>query len=106
MSKELKPCGHCGGEAFVAPSGSCGGIARCGECGARTVSDYSQDQAVELWNTRHIPEGYAMVRVDDINTACETLKTIAFRAKAPNLLTPEVVMWAESFRRHIRKVAK
>ena len=106
MSEELKPCPFCGDKAVkVEQNGKF--ITECIRCPSSiSIPMFSKKTSAIYWNTRHIPEGYALVRVDDINTACETLKTIAFRAKAPNLLTPEVVMWAESFRRHMRKASE
>lgn len=63
---ELKPCPFCGGAPYGTPSGHPGWVIRCGNCSARTVSDYGRHQAEEEWNRRshsitHLPQSITHV---------------------------------------------
>jgi Lar family restriction alleviation protein len=74
MSEKLKPCPFCGSanvevQAFRHES-ECYTV-RCDGCGAlgplkrsSAGSHISWDLAMESWNTRHAPEGYALVPVE------------------------------------------
>jgi Lar family restriction alleviation protein len=74
MSEELKPCPFCGSanvEVQAFRHGSECYTVRCDGCGAlgplkrsSAGSHISWDLAMEAWNTRHIPEGYALVPVE------------------------------------------
>jgi Lar family restriction alleviation protein len=84
MSEKLKPCPFCGGEnlyfdhSLVEPDNLNGGQWACSNC--NTVgpdTDYwhgieheARADAAKKWNTRHVPEGCALVPVEpDISTA-------------------------------------
>lgn len=73
MSEELKPCPFCGGDAEFERIGNSrrSTIVNCTECGA------SQECGEEwghgrTWNTRHIPEGYALVPVEPTSKMKQT----------------------------------
>ena len=66
---ELKPCPFCGGIG-VDPEGwasvdTCG--PECVVCGATATS-------IDQWNTRHIPEGYALVPVGQLEEHLKLLQ--------------------------------
>lgn len=77
---ELKPCPFCGAEleylfyTLDHNQGGKWGFAQCPCCGAsagevRTSYDQSEnapwhEDALKEWNTRHIPEGYALVPIE------------------------------------------
>lgn len=75
MMSELKPCPFCGGvPTLVVPDDT--RMVKKGsrvECCVSTGSEYpngdSPEAAVERWNTRHIPEGYALVSISDLEYA-------------------------------------
>ena len=49
---DLLPCPFCGAQAHAAPSGASGAVIGCGECSARTVSDFGAREAAAEWNRR------------------------------------------------------
>ena len=63
---KLKPCPFCGGEAFywLDTSYDDKHVIECESCGTDMRDEYEKDDAIEKWNTRHIPEGYAVVPVN------------------------------------------
>ena len=78
MSEELKPCPFCGGTDIrfdietMQPDNIHGGTWSCGDCdsvGPNTAYWHASEEEAKLdaanaWNTRHIPEGYALVPVE------------------------------------------
>lgn len=63
MIMELKPCPFCGGNAYISLDEDAGGnmifeAVICRECG---VEHYN---GIDSWNTRHTPEGYALVPIE------------------------------------------
>lgn len=63
-SAALEPCPFCGGKPFKVHSGPPdGAVIRCGDCSARTVSDYA-GEAEKQWNKRVSPKGCKLVPVD------------------------------------------
>lgn len=65
MSEELKPCPFCGGEAEFERKGDRrqSTIVSCTCCGATQECGEEWGHG-KTWNTRHIPEGYALVPVE------------------------------------------
>ena len=62
MSKELKPCPFCGGEAKRRDGSSTTPYIRCTRCGCRTGSSRSDERLVAAWNRRVMPV-YAKVKL-------------------------------------------
>ena len=52
MSKKLKPCPFCGGEAAVSERYDEYCAVRCITCGAKTNFSMTKKGAIELWNRR------------------------------------------------------
>ncbi len=76
MSEELKGCPFCGGSKIsISFSEICcpiewSAIALCSNCGCETEGsgvcsdkEDAKQEAIEAWNTRHIPEGFALVPI-------------------------------------------
>ena len=52
MSKKLKPCPFCDGEAEIAHSGTFHWWARCKRCDAETSIHNTATEAIEAWDRR------------------------------------------------------
>jgi Lar family restriction alleviation protein len=72
MMEELKPCPFCGEQPyndeetakyFGKMTGWNYAIA-CSNCEAKSMGFTAFKEACKEWNTRHVPEGYALVPVD------------------------------------------
>ena len=78
MSKELRPCPFCGGEASVA-CGSIMGPARwveCEDCGAEGSTQFSNESAAEAWNRRAerwIPVSERLPEQADLYLVCNRM---------------------------------
>jgi Lar family restriction alleviation protein len=66
MMEELKPCPFCGGKAeyWIDNDYQDRHVITCGYCGCEKRYEYSMDGVIEEWNTRHVPDGYALVPVE------------------------------------------
>ena len=65
---ELKPCPFCGGDPYIAEF-STGWHVECpnDECTHKPAlwdMFHMEEQAIKVWNTRHIPEGYKLVPIE------------------------------------------
>ena len=85
MTEQLKPCPFCGGEAEYTDLSLFSDYDRhkiaCLDCLAE-IEDRTSGNVIVQWNTRHIPEGYVLVLIDDLNF-------IAGKAGAANIVANE-----------------
>lgn len=67
MSTELKPCPFCGGDVEI-ESWASGNQwrAECSECGVGESYNPTRQAAIDFWNSRHVPDGYALVPIDNL----------------------------------------
>ncbi len=75
MSEELKPCPFCGGEAEFERKGDRrqSTIVSCTCCGATQECGEEWDHG-KTWNTRHIPEDFALVPLEPTREMVEALR--------------------------------
>ena len=71
MSK-LKSCPFCGGDVYLSTWGWLS--IRCSECDYEIENrngdrdnKYQVNAIIDKWNTRHVPEGYKLIRVIEID---------------------------------------
>lgn len=75
MSQEFMPCPCCGSEVVAKRKNFGGGHGgapdtrwfECGQCGLRSAAYFFDDQrnaVLDAWNSRYVPEGYALVPVE------------------------------------------
>lgn len=72
MSEELKPCPFCGSEYIELHGGM---HPKCNECGCEQSRVIGR-KSVAVWNTRHIPEGYALVPLEPTREMVEALRDV------------------------------
>ena len=79
MARELAPCPFCGTDEFLMLSNSLLGQhsfwqVECG-CHASGAPEILRENAIKVWNSRPLPNGYAIVRDDDLRMANGALAT-------------------------------
>lgn len=78
MSEKVKPCPFCGGEAEFERKGDRkqSTIVSCTCCGATQECGEERGHG-KTWNTRHIPEGYALVPVEPTEAMVDAALAVA-----------------------------
>ena len=66
MSEELKPCQFCGSHPRSLMGYDYGKVS----CGNEHCQVYNAVFSVDKWNARHIPEGFALVEIQLLDTIC------------------------------------
>lgn len=86
MSEELKPCAHCGGEAFIAADHLATGKflrekVACNSCWVSTQDYYQPNKASEAWNIRTNTEDETIIKklyVKNVQLGAKYQKLLAF----------------------------